>query len=63
MYLPGIEVSDDNVSWWGDAPAWKCPDAELLSLHHAAFQNKFLRMQNSLIQVVLLNIAVFFYLN
>ena len=37
MYLPGIKTSDDIVSWWGDAPARKCPDTELL--HHTAFQN------------------------
>ena len=29
MYLPGIEVSDDIVSLYGDGPASKSPDAEL----------------------------------
>ena len=43
MYLPGIKVSDDIVSFCIDGPAWKCPDAELL--HHIAFQNKFMKMQ------------------
>ena len=43
MYLPGIKVSDDIVSLYGDGPAWKCPHPELLQ--HTAFQNKFIRMQ------------------
>ena len=61
MYLPDIEVSDDIVSLCGDGPAWKYPDAELV--HHTAFQKQILWDANSLIQVVVLDVSMFFYLN
>ena len=61
MYLPGIEVSDDITSLYGDGPAWKSPDAELSQ--HIAFQKHIYEKANSLIQVVLLDTSTLFYLN
>ena len=44
----------------GDGPTWKSNHAELLQ--HIAFQNKFIKRQ-TLIQGVLLDTSMFFYLN
>ena len=64
MYLPGIEVSDDIVSLCGDQWWWTrlemswCRAITSYCLPKQIYQNA-----NFLIQVVLLDISMFFYLN